>query len=77
MFVYLDLSCVLVGAHGIFCCGAWTLELWPEGSVVVALGPRCAVACGTLVPKPGIEPASPALQGGFLTTGPQGKFPTF
>ena len=29
-------------------------------------------ACGILVPPPGIESASPALQG-FLTTGPPGK----
>ena len=28
---------------------------------------------GQLVPRPGIEPASPALDGGFLTTGPPGK----
>ena len=26
-------------------------------------------ACGILVPQPGIEPKSPALQGRFLTTG--------
>ena len=31
------------------------------------------MACGILVPPPGIEPMSPALQGGFLTTGPLGK----
>ena len=30
-------------------------------------------ACGILVPKPGIEPMSPAVEGGFLTTGPLGK----
>ena len=29
----------------------------------------CPVACGILVPQPGIEPKSPALQGRFLTTG--------
>ena len=28
---------------------------------------------GILVPRPGIEPMSPALEGGFLTTGPPGK----
>ena len=33
------------------------------------------MACGILVPRPGIEPASPELQGGFLTTGPPGKSP--
>ena len=31
------------------------------------------MACELLVPWPGIEPTSPALQSGFLTTGPQGK----
>ena len=33
----------------------------------------CSAACGILVPKPRIEPASPALEGGSLTTGPPGK----
>ena len=33
----------------------------------------CSVACGILVPQPGIKPTSPVLQGGFLTTGPQWK----
>ena len=31
------------------------------------------VACGILVPQPGIKPMSPALKGGFLTTGPPEK----
>ena len=31
------------------------------------------LACGTLVPWPGIEPESPALTHGILTTGPVGK----
>ena len=30
-------------------------------------------ACGSLAPQPGIEPASPALEGKVLTTGPPGK----
>ena len=30
-------------------------------------------ACGILIPQPGTEPVSPALEGGFLTTGPPGK----
>ena len=34
----------------------------------------CSVACGILVPQPGIEPVSLVLQGRFLTTGPPGKF---
>ena len=33
------------------------------------------MACGILVPWPGIEPASPALGGGFFTTGPPEKSP--
>ena len=31
------------------------------------------VACGILVPRPGIEPMSPALEVRFLTTEPPGK----
>ena len=38
--------------------------LWQAGSVA---------ACGILVPQQGIDPPSPALEGGFLTTGPPGK----
>ena len=34
------------------------------------------LACGILVPRPGIEPSSPALQGRFLTTGSPGKSPS-
>ena len=44
--------------------GMCDLLLWLAG---------CPMACGILVPPPGIEPMSPALQGGFLTTGPLGK----
>ena len=32
----------------------------------------CSVACG-IFPGPGLEPVSPALAGGFLTTVPAGK----
>ena len=31
------------------------------------------MAHGILVPRPGIKPTSPALEGGFLTLGPPGK----
>ena len=41
--------------------------------LVVAHGLSCSAARGILVSRPGIEPASPALQGRFLTTGPPGK----
>ena len=33
----------------------------------------CPMACGILVPQPGIKPTSPALQGRFLTAEPLGK----
>ena len=52
-------------------CDAWAPER--VGSVLVARELSCPVACGILVPPPGIEPAAPALEGGFLTTGPPGK----
>ena len=54
-------------------------------SLVVARGIRSAQAsvvavrhsrstdCRVLVPRPGIEPTSPALQGRFLITGPPGS----
>ena len=54
---------VLVGAHGIFHCS------------MRALGLNCPAACGILVPWPGTEPTSRALEGGFLTSGLPGKFP--
>ena len=58
-----------------FCCVP--RQLWCVGSVVVAHGLSCATGCGILVPQPGIEPTSPALAGGFLTTGPPGKSQDF
>ena len=33
------------------------------------------LAYGILVPQPGTEPERPALESGFLTTGPPGKSP--
>ena len=42
-------------------------------SLVAACGLSCPVACGILVLWLGIEPVSPALQGGFLMAGPPGK----
>ena len=33
-------------------------------------------ACGILVPQPGIDPTTPALEGEALTTGPPEKAPT-
>ena len=39
-------------------------------SVVATCRLSCSIVCGILVPRSGIEPGSPTLQGGFLTTGP-------
>jgi hypothetical protein len=48
-------------------------ELWCVGSVVLVHGFGCPEACGILVPRPGIEPTSLALEGRFPTTGPPGQ----
>ena len=76
IFIYLAVSGL--------CCGRRALLLRHAGfslvvacgfflSLVVARGLSCPVTCGILVPPPGIEPSSPALEGGFFTTGPPGK----
>ena len=55
---------ILVAAHGPCSCGA-------QAGLIALLH----VECGMLVPRPGIETVSPALQGKFLTTGPLVKSP--
>ena len=59
----LGLSCHMQALH----CGA-------QAGLVAIWGLSCPEACGVLVPWPGMEPMSPALEGGFLTTGPPVKF---
>ena len=69
---YSSLRCV-----GFSCCRTRALDA--RASVLVARGlSSCGVQPGLLcgmwdLPGPGIEPASPALAGGFLTTAPPGK----
>ena len=47
-----------------------------HGALLVAVhGFSCPLACKTLIPWPRIEPVSPELEGGFLTTGLSGKSP--
>ena len=58
---------------GFSCSRAEALECMGSDDVVHGLS--CPVACGILVPQPGIEPTSPTLEGRFLITGPPGKFP--
>ena len=48
------------------------LSLWCSGSVVGSLWVSLICSMWDL-PRPGIKPTSPALQGEFLTTGPPGK----
>ena len=50
----------------------WSTGSRRTGSVIVAHGPSCSAACGIL-PRPGLEPASPALAGRLSTTAPPGK----
>ena len=50
-------------------CGAQAL-----GCRLSRCGARAELPCGTWgLPQSGIEPVSPTLGGGFLTTGPPGK----
>ena len=66
---------------GFSCCGA--RPLGARASVVVACGlGSCGIRAKLLggmwdLPGPGIEPVSPALAGGFLTTAPPGKSKAF
>ena len=53
------------------CCGSRGLEC--VDSAASEPMPSLAVACGILAPQSGIKPKLPALEGGFLTTGPPGK----
>ena len=69
---YLFWPCrVFVAAHRLS-----LIVAWGRGSLVAVCGLleehglSCPVACEILTPQLGIEPASPALGGRFLTTGP-------
>ena len=43
----------------------------------LVVGQGLSRACGIPAARPGIKPTSSASEGGFLTTGPPGKFPLF
>ena len=54
---------------GFSSCGSWALE-----RRLSSCGAWVQLLCGMWgLPRPGIEPVSPALAGGFLTTAPPGK----
>ena len=75
--------------HGFSCCRAWALGVWASVVVARRLSSCGSWAlelrlssCGSWaqllcsmwdLPGPGLEPVSPALAGGFLTTAPPGK----
>ena len=59
----------VVVAHRLSSCGSRALE-----HRLSSCGTRAQLLCGTWdLPRPGLEPMSPALVGGFLTTAPPGK----
>ena len=66
---------ILIAACGIFHCGTWAslAEACRLRILTVTLRLSCPAVHGLLVPWPGIKSWSPALEGGFLTTGPPGK----
>ena len=59
--------------HQVFRCRRKALYLWYSGSVEAVPMLSCPMACGILVPQPGIKSVPPALEDGFLTTRPPGK----
>ena len=89
-WVFVAACALLVAAHrllfscdarvpehvGSVVCGTRALWLRCSSSVVVAHRLSCPTAREILVPQPGIERASPALEGRFFTTGPPGKSPS-
>ena len=77
VFIYLFIwpSRVLVASCEIFLCSTQLSRCGKQASIFVARWLSWSEASRTLTPRPGIESASPALQGGFLTTGPPGKSP--
>ena len=76
-------SCDAWASHGsgFSFCGAWAVEHGLSSCGSQALGHRLS-SCGAQaylccrlwdLPGPAVEPVSPALAGGFLTTEPPGK----
>ena len=78
-----ELGLLSIAVHGVLivvvflCCKAWALAA--QASVVVArglrsCGARALLLCGMWdLPRPRLEPVSPALAGGFLTIVPPGN----
>ena len=79
-------SCSVMASHfsGFSCCGAWASVVMACGfsscgsqaleAKVNSCGAWAKLLWGMWdLPRPGIEPVSPALAGGFFTTEPPGK----
>ena len=78
-YIYFEYLCIylavsglswvsFVVVHGLSSCSStWAPE---HRGLVVAV---CRLSCFSHVPRPGIRPTSPALQGRFLSSGPPGK----
>ena len=65
------LYCGVQASH----CGGFSLGSTGFRVQAQSCGARAELPCGTWgLPQSGIEPVSPTLGGGFLTTGPPGKF---
>ena len=61
---FLTVMASLVAEHRLQASG---FQLWQHtGLVAVAQRLSCSAACG-IVPRPGVDPESPALAGGFLS----------
>ena len=86
---YSSLCCAGLSLGGLSCCRARALGAWASAAVALGLSSCGSMAlehrlssCGSWTqllrgmwdpPGPGLEPVSPALAGGFLTTAPPGK----
>lgn len=67
VYIFIWLLQVSVVAGRLSTCSTQAPE--PEGSGSGGVwATSCFEACGILVPRPGIKPMSPAVEGRFLTT---------
>ena len=55
-------------------CGLGSCDAWAPGHRLNSCGARVQLPCSTwYLPRPRMEPHSPAIAGGFFTTEPPGK----
>ena len=66
LFVWLPQVLIAALGHLWWCVGSFLRCVWAQ-----LPGGMWGIS-----PHPGMEPSSPALEGGFLTTGPPGKSPS-